>query len=94
MSLNTEKLILLLDGTDQTSNSAFISNLVSMGIYNFTKNVEGIQYLYNSPNSYRDVAQFHMIGNGPVPAQNQASVQVAAPVMQQTVAAPHAVKVI
>ena len=95
MSLNTEKLILLLDGTDQTSNSAFISNLVSMGIYNFTKNVEGIQYLYNSPNSYRDVAQFHMIGNGPAPVQNQGVAQVAAaPVMQQTVAAPHAVKVI
>ena len=97
MSLNTEKLILLLDGTDQTSSSAFISNLVSMGIYNFTKNVEGIQYLYNSPNSYRDVAQFHMIGNGPVPVQNQNAqvAQTVAPaMMQQSVAMPHAVKVI
>lgn len=97
MSLNTEKLILLLDGTDQTSSSAFISNLVSMGIYNFTKNVEGIQYLYNSPNSYRDVAQFHMIGNGPVPVQNQNAqvAQAVAPtMMQQTTVMPHAVKVI
>ena len=95
MSLDTEKLILLLDGTDQTSNSAFISNLVSMGIYNFTKNLEGIQYLYNSPNSYRDVAQFHMIGNGPVQtAQPQQVVQtvMAAPVgMPQ---APHTVRII
>jgi hypothetical protein len=32
-----------------------------MGIYNFTRNMEGIQYLYNHPNSYRDVAQFHQI---------------------------------
>ena len=62
MSLDMEKMILLLDGTDQTSNASFLSDLVSMGIYNFTKNVEGIQYLYNSPNSYRDVAQFHRIG--------------------------------
>ena len=62
MSLDMEKLILLLDGTDQTSNPNFLSDLVSMGIYNFTKNIEGIQYLYNSPNSYRDVAQFHRIG--------------------------------
>ena len=53
-----EKIILLLDGTDATSNPQFLSNLVSMGIYNFTKNVEGIQYLYNTPNTYRDVAQF------------------------------------
>lgn len=61
MSLDMEKLILLLDGTETTSNPMFLSNLVSMGIYNFTKNVEGIQYLYNTPNSYRDVAQFHRL---------------------------------
>ena len=74
MSLDMEKLILLLDGTDQTSNPEFLSDLVSMGIYNFTKNVEGIQYLYNSPNSYRDVAQFHRIGGG-APQQSQNVVQ-------------------
>lgn len=62
ISLNMEKIILLLDGTDATSNPQFLSNLVSMGIYNFTKNVDGIQYLYNTPNTYRDVAQFHNIG--------------------------------
>ena len=58
ISLDMEKMILLLDNTDATSNPAFLSKLVSMGIYNFAKNVEGIQYLYNTPNSYRDVAQF------------------------------------
>ena len=74
MALNMEKVILLLDGTDETSNPLFLSNLVSMGIYNFTKNVEGIQYLYNTPNSYRDVAQFHKLdgffGNGAANPQN------------------------
>ena len=75
MSLNMEKLILLLDGTEETSNPIFLSNLVSMGIYNFTKNVEGIQYLYNTPNSYRDVAQFHRLdatfGNANIANQQQ-----------------------
>lgn len=61
ISLPMDKIILLLDGTDATSNPAFLSGLVSMGIYNFTKNIEGIQYLYNTPNSYRDVAQFHRL---------------------------------
>ena len=61
ISLDMQKLILLLDGTEETSNPTFLSNLVSMGIYNFTKNVEGIQYLYNTPNTYRDVAQFHRL---------------------------------
>ena len=61
ISLPMEKIILLLDGTEATSNPIFLSNLVSMGIYNFTKNIEGVQYLYNQPNTYRDVAQFHRL---------------------------------
>lgn len=61
ISLNMDKVILLLDGTDDTTNPSFISQLISMGIYNFAKDVDGIQYLYNSPNSYRDVAQYHQL---------------------------------
>lgn len=76
ISLDMDKVILLLDGTEATSNPVFLSNLVSMGIYNFTKNAEGIQYLYNTPNTYRDVAQFHQLStfnntqNVQVPNQN------------------------
>lgn len=66
ISLDMDKLILLLDGTEATYNPQFLSNLVGMGIYNFAKDVEGIQYLYNSPNSYRDVAQFHQLNTAPV----------------------------
>lgn len=65
ISLDTEKVILLLDGTKDTDNLTFLSNLVSMGIYNFTKDAEGIQYLYNTPNTYRDVAQFHILNSTP-----------------------------
>ena len=84
MSLSMDKIILLLDGSEQTSNPVFLSKLVSMGIYNFTKNVEGIQYLYNTPNSYRDVAQFQdlavQVGQPAVPV---APVPVAPPVTQE-----------
>ena len=69
ISLDMDKVILLLDGTELTTNPTFLSNLVSMGIYNFAKNIEGIQYLYNTPNSYRDVAQFHRIDSNFVNAQ-------------------------
>ena len=57
ISLNMEKVILLLDGTEETSNPTFISQLISMGIYNFARDVDGIQYLYNNPNSYRVLFQ-------------------------------------
>jgi len=74
IALDMEKVILLLDGTVQTTNPVFLSSLVSIGIYNFAKNLEGIQYLYNSPNTYRDVAQFHRIdanGNNQFVKQNE-----------------------
>lgn len=79
MALDMEKMILLLDGTDATSNPTFLSNLVSMGIYNFTKNIEGIQYLYNTPNSYRDVAQFQSINTQTVTPSNAQSSFVPTP---------------
>ena len=61
ISLDMDKVILLLDDSDESSTPAYLSQLISMGIYNFTRNMEGLQYLYNHPNSYRDVAQFHQL---------------------------------
>lgn len=76
ISLDMDKLILLLDDTDDSSSSAeFLSQLISIGIYNFTKNVEGIMYLYNHPNTYRDVAQYHQIDDAIVTGGANASVQ-------------------
>lgn len=61
MTLPMDKVILLLDDTEESTSPNYLSKLISMGIYNFTRNVDGIQYLYNHPNSYRDVAQFHQL---------------------------------
>ena len=58
-SLNMSKIIIILDGTGKTNNKTYISKLISLGIYNFTDNLKGIQYLYNYPNSYNDVAMYH-----------------------------------
>ena len=61
LSLDTDRLILLLDGSPETYNPEFLSDLISMHIYNFTMNVEGVKWLYEHPNSYRDVAQYHQL---------------------------------
>ncbi|MEG2321920.1 MAG: hypothetical protein RSB71_00310 [Bacilli bacterium] len=64
IGLDMEKVILLLDNTDESSSAPdYLSKLISIGIYNFTKNAEGIMYLYNNPNTYRDVAQYHQLDN-------------------------------
>lgn len=61
ITLDMDKVILLLDDSDESGSNEYLSKLISMGIYNFTKNIEGIMYLYNNPNTYRDVAHIHQL---------------------------------
>lgn len=61
ISLDMNKVILLLDDSAESTSTEYLSKLISMGIYNFTKNVEGIKYLYGNPNSYRDVAHIQQL---------------------------------
>ncbi len=61
LSLDMDRLILLLDGSPEVTEPEYLSDLISMRIYNFTMNVDGVMYLYNNPNSYRDVAQYHQL---------------------------------
>ena len=61
--MDMSKIILLLDDSPAVNNPQYLSELVSMGIYNFTRNIDAIAYLVDNPNSYKDVAQFHIIGN-------------------------------
>lgn len=63
ISLDTSKIILVLDDAGEMEMNAFLSQIISMGIYNFTRNIEGIRYLLDHPNSYRDVAHIHNLGN-------------------------------
>lgn len=61
ISFDMNKVIMLLDPKSDMATPEYLSKLISMGIYNFTTNVEGLTYLYNNPNSYKDVAQYHSI---------------------------------
>ena len=62
MSIDMDKVILLLDKDDSISDSEqFLAKLVNMGIYNFTKDQNNLMYLYTNPNIYRDVAYLQKI---------------------------------
>lgn len=55
MGLDVSKIILFL--SDDVANlEHYISNLISFGIYNFADTEDELKYLYENPNSYRDVA--------------------------------------
>lgn len=76
MSLDVEKMIVLLPDTPECLTPTFLSRLISMGIYNFTTNLDGVKYLLDNPNTYRDVAHLHQIDQETV-------VQQATPVVNQ-----------
>ena len=64
INLDSNKINFLLDGSANTSSNEYISGLISMGIYNFTKNADGIMYLIKHPNSYKDVASLQNLNDG------------------------------
>ena len=61
MNINMDNVVLLLDDSPESSTKEYLSKLISLGIYNFTKNSNGINYLLVHPHSYRDVADLHTI---------------------------------
>ena len=60
INLDIDKVIFLLD-TNLMNDSLFLSKLISMGIYNFANTKESLLYLYNHPNTYKDVAHIHQL---------------------------------
>lgn len=69
--MDMTRVILLLDDSPEVNSQQYMSELVSMGIYNFTKNIDGIVYLIDNPNTYKDVAQYHMLGAGGMMASQE-----------------------
>ena len=65
IGLPTDKIILLIPSQSVASSNTFLSKLISMGYYNFTTNADGVNYLLEHPNSYKDVAHIHQIDTTP-----------------------------
>lgn len=61
--IDATKIILFLDN-DPRINNAYLSQIISLGIYNFTRELSGVTYLMDNPNSYKDVAQYHELAAG------------------------------
>ena len=54
--ISPEKVIFLLPEGSTLCTPEFLSGLISIGIYNFTTDLNGIVYLLNKSNKYEDVA--------------------------------------
>lgn len=75
IALAVEKIILILPNIPECNSPNYISKLISMGFYNFTTNIDGINYLLSNPNSYRDVAHLHQLESGII-VQNEQGTNV------------------
>lgn len=61
--MDVSNIIILLDDSEIVNSPRYLSSLISMGIYNFTRNIDAIKFLISNPNSYKDVAQYHLLNN-------------------------------
>ena len=74
VNFDMSKVILLLDDSERVNSPVYLSQLVSMGIYNFTSNVNVVKFLIDNPNTYKDVASYHNISGFKKPTLNEHSV--------------------
>ena len=63
MGLDVEKIIFFLPENSNLCTSNFLSKLISVGIYNFTTNLDGIKYLIKKSNTYKDVAHIQQLND-------------------------------
>lgn len=54
-AVDPSRVILLLNDDPEVNSSFYMSNLIQCGFYNFTRNYEGIKFLYDNPNNYDKV---------------------------------------
>lgn len=57
-SIDANKVILYLN--ESTNNKEYISDLVTLGVYNFTINYDEILELFNNPKTYNDVSNLQI----------------------------------
>ncbi len=54
-AIDPSRVIILLNDEPELNSPLYMSTLVANGFYNFTRNIEGIKYLYNNPNNLDSV---------------------------------------
>lgn len=74
ISFDMSKVILLLDDSVKVNSPMYISQLISMGIYNFTSDINTVKFLIDNPNTYKDVANYHNISGFKKPVLNEKAV--------------------
>lgn len=62
--LDPDKTVFFIPEGNSICTPQFLAQLVTLGIYNFTTNIEGVKYLLKKSNTYNDVANIQQMGGG------------------------------
>ena len=62
-AINTNKIVILLQNNETCKSKEFISDLVTLGIYNFTLELDEVLVLFNNPKSFNDVSDLQLSKN-------------------------------
>ena len=62
--LEPDKIIFFIPEGSNLCTAFFLAKLVTLGIYNFTTNIEGVKYLIKKSNTYEDVKEIQAKGGG------------------------------
>ena len=74
--LDVDKIIFFIPEGSSLCTPNFLAKLVTLGIYNFTTNMDGVKYLLKNSNTFNDVAHIQQMGGGVIEElQPQAPVQ-------------------
>ena len=68
--LDVEKIIFFLPEGSNLCTSNFLSQLITMGIYNFTTNLDGVKYLLKKPNTFKDVEHIQKLAGASSSVEN------------------------
>ncbi len=66
INFDMDKIIILLDDSPKVNSPQFLSQLVSIGIYNFTRSIDSIPFLIQTSNTYKDVANYQSLDVNPI----------------------------
>lgn len=70
-SVDPSRVIILLNNDPVVNSQFYMSNLIACGFYNFTRNFEGIKFLYSTPNTYENVKHLVMSEEEIIKKQNE-----------------------
>ena len=73
--LDVEKIIFYLPEGSSLCTAGFLAQLISLGIYNFTTNLDGVKYLLKKSNKLKDVQRIQKMGQAALKGQAQTTQQ-------------------